>query len=38
VRPLLVYTRLTGIKGGFLFPKASELAKPPADDESIDAS
>jgi len=38
VRPLLVYTHLIGIKGGFLFPKASELAKPPADDESIDAS
>jgi hypothetical protein len=31
VRPLLVYSHLIGIKGGYLFPSAAELHNPPAD-------
>jgi hypothetical protein len=31
VSPLLVYTHLIGIKGGYLFPTAAELQDPPAD-------
>lgn len=31
LRPLMVYMHLLGIKGGFLFPSASELKNPPKD-------
>jgi hypothetical protein len=31
VRPLLVYIHLLGIKGGYLFPTASEVKNPPTD-------
>ena len=31
VRHLLIYLHLTGIKSGYLFPSAAELANPPAD-------
>jgi hypothetical protein len=31
VGPLLVYTHLIGIKGGYMFPTAAELKNPPAD-------